>query len=130
MKSIGQLKKEHQDKVTKFMDGCGIFFAFSNEQFVKNRTPLAEGEVYVALGAGAYIVKSKVSAYQSGMKQLTAEYKKEVTDNKLRKANILHELNNHECFYTGDVEDALDALGSDYTLEEVMEVFNTCEQHA
>ena len=57
------------------------------------------------------------------MKKISLEFKNEVAENKLRKANILHELNNHECFYTGDIEDALEALGSDYTYEEVKEVY-------
>jgi len=36
---------------------------------------------------------------------------------------VLYELNNHECFYTGDIDDAMDVLGEDYSREYVREVY-------
>lgn len=101
-----------------------MFFAFSNEQFQQNKTPLQEGEKYVSLGAGAYLPKSKVEIYIKGTKSIDEWFKSTVKSNKLKTANILYELNNHEAFYTNDLESTLSTLGEDYTEEEVRKVFN------
>ena len=37
---------------------------------------------------------------------------------------IKHELNNYECYYTGDITEALNALGKGYTRAEVLKVYN------
>lgn len=126
MKSLGELRKEKDQKMDQLVLDCGMFFAFSNEQFSEGvkKSPLAEGDKYVSIGSGGYMPKSKAPIYVAGIKRITLEFKNEVEENKQRKANILHELNNHECFYIGEIEDALDALGPDYSAEEVLEVFN------
>lgn len=125
MKSLGEIKQEREDKVTDLIKECSMFFAFSNEQFATNKTPLAEGDKYVHLGAGAYMPKSKVDSYISGTEAIDKWYRAAVKDNKLRRQNIIYELGNHEAWYTNDIEDTLEALGSDYTAAEVREVFNT-----
>ena len=124
MKTLSELKKEKEDKIGTLITDCGMFFAFSNEQFNANKTPLKEGEKYVHLGAGAYLPKGQVDNYLNGVKAISKEFTEAVRENKQRRANILYELNNYECFYTGDIEDAINALGSDYTIEEVQEVYN------
>lgn len=101
-----------------------MFFAFSNEQFAENKTPLKEGEKYVSLGAGAYLPKGSVDKYISGIKEIEKWYKTTIKENKVRSENILYELCNHEAFYTCDIEDTLLALGSDYTQDEVQAVYN------
>jgi hypothetical protein len=118
------LKAQKEAKVSQLITDCSMFFAFSNEQFHANKTPLQEGEKYVSLGAGAYMPKGKVDAYLDGIKAINKWYKSAVKDNKLRKENIIYELNNQEAFYTYDIESTLDALGSDYTEQEVKSVFN------
>jgi len=100
-----------------------MFFAFSTEQFHENKTPLQEGEKYVSIGAGAYIPKSQVNNWINGIKEIEKQYKAAVKSNKLRKQEIAYQLNNYECYYTGDISDALEALGSGYTQAEVMEVY-------
>ena len=124
MKTIHEIKKTKEDRVTNLINRCGMFFAFSTEQFHNNKTPIAEGEKYVYLGAGAYLPKSQVNAYLEGIETIRKVYNAEVKENKQRRANIAYELGNYECYYTGDISDALNALGSDYTEQEVMEVYN------
>lgn len=110
------------------MKECGVFFAFSDEQFQSNKTPLAEGEKYVAFGAGSYLPKSSVEKFSAGIARINSEFKKEVRDNKAREAHILYELKNHEAFYVYDIEDTLQALGEDYSKEEVQAVFKKYQE--
>jgi hypothetical protein len=125
MKALSELKAEKQDRVNKLLDNCSVFFAFSNEQFNQNKTPLQEGEKYVSTGAGGYMPKSKVAQFLEGMEEINNWYKSEIKVNKAREQEILYELCNHEAFYTGDITDTLDALGSDYTHDEVMNVYRS-----
>jgi len=124
VKNLNELKIEKEAKITDLINESLMFFAFSNEQFQQNKTPLQEGEKYVSLGAGAYLPKSKVEIYIKGTKSIDEWFKSTVKSNKLKTANILYELNNHEAFYTNDLESTLSTLGEDYTEEEVRKVFN------
>lgn len=123
MKTLHELKAEKEAKYSQLMKDCGVFWAFSNEQFAKNKTPLKEGEKYVSMGAGGYLPKGNVDAWISGTKKIESWFRSALKENKQRRANIAYELNNHEAFYTGSVEETLEALGPDYTKEEVIEVY-------
>ena len=35
--TIQEIKKQRQDSTNKLLDECGVFFAFSNEQFEKTK---------------------------------------------------------------------------------------------
>lgn len=105
------IKIQAQERLNTLLNECGVFFAFSDEQFQKNKTPLKEGEKYVSIGAGGYMPKSKVNDYISGSKLINkwekAERKK-LKDGK--ELHILYELRNHETFYTCDIDDAAAVL--------------------
>lgn len=121
---LSEVKKEREAKQTVLFNECGLFWAFSDEQFAQNQTPLQEGDQYVHIGMGGYLPKSKVDAFSAGMKEINTWYKKEVADNKdLRRKEIIYELGNHEAWYTNDIEDTMEALGPDYTAKEVWKVF-------
>lgn len=124
MTILQELKQQKQAKYDALLTQCSVFFAFSNEQFNENKTPLQEGEKYVSLGAGGYMPKGKVNDYLAGSKEITKWFKDAVKGNKQRRENIVYELNNHEAFYTCEIEDTLNTLGSDYTADEVRKVFN------
>lgn len=113
-----------QDKTNKLMTSLGVFWAFSKEQFEEGKTPLKEGEKYVSIGMGGYMPKGNVNALIEGMKHIGNEFKKAMKDAKARKAHIAYELNNHEAYYTRDITSTLDALGEDFTKEEVMAVYD------
>jgi len=123
MKTIPQIKKEQEDKVSQLIKECRVFFAFSNDQFNANKTELAEGDKYISMGAGGYLPKSYAQAWLDGMENLDKWYKAEIKANKARKAHILYELDNHEAYYTGDIQSTLDCLGEDYSEAEVLAVF-------
>ncbi len=123
MKTIGEIKLEKEKAIDNLIKDCLMFFAFSNEQFQENKTPLNDGEKYVSVGMGGYMPKSKVEQYLQGIKEINIAYKKAIKENKQREANILYELNNHEAFYTGDITDTMETLGDNYTKTEVQKVF-------
>lgn len=117
------IRKEKEGATNKLFTDCGVFWAFSNEQFDQNKTPLKEGEKYVDIGAGGFIPKGNIEALTGGMKIIDKTFKAKMADAKMREKHILYELNNHEAYYTGHINDALDALGEDYTSEEVTAVY-------
>jgi len=125
MKNLQTIKAEKEAKLTALMEECGVFFAFSNEQFQEGKTPLSEGDKYLSIGAGGYMHKSKLSVWKSGIPEIENWFKSEIESNKARRAYIIYELANHEAWYTYELDDTLAALGSDYTEEEVREVFNS-----
>lgn len=121
--NIHEIKDEKEKKFSQLSKDVGLFWAFSNQQFEENRTPLKEGEKYISIGGGGYMPKGNYEAFEKGYEDIEAWYKQAVKDNKQRKALISYELANHECYYTGDIQSALDVLGEDYTREEVLEVY-------
>jgi len=118
-----ELKEEKGVKMNDLFSTCLVFFAFSNDQFEKNKTPKNEGEKYVSIGHGGYMPQSKVQNLISGQKEIEKWYKIELKKTKSNEADILNELNNYECFYTGDIDDAVSALSDRYTKEEVQAVY-------
>lgn len=122
--NIQQIKDNKEKAVSKLIEDCSVFFAFSNEQFEKNKTPLQTGEKYVSMGMGGYLPKSKVADWLQGMKDIEKGFKSEIKKSKeLRRENIAYELANHEAYYTGSISDTLEALGEDYTKKEVWKVY-------
>jgi uncharacterized membrane protein len=123
--TIHEIKQEKQDRVSLLIKECGVFFAFSEKQFYENKTPLSEGEKYVSMGAGGYIPKSNVEAYKTGINDIDKWYKAITKQTKqMRRENIAYELANHEAYYTCDISDTLEALGSEYTAKEVWKVYH------
>lgn len=118
-----EIKQKREKDTNDLFTNLGVFWAFSNEQFAKNKTPLQDGEKYVDIGAGGFMPKHNVDAFLEGMKNIDIAFKTAIKDNKARETHILYELNNHECFYTGRIDDALDVLGEEYTEVEVKEVY-------
>lgn len=115
--------KRHEDTEKLFKDLL-VFWAFSKEQFKKNKTPLSENDKYVSIGAGGFIAKSNVDKLIDGMKKINKEFKKAMKDKKARIEYIKYELNNHEAYYTRSIDSTMEALGEDFTREEVLSVFD------
>lgn len=130
--TIKEIKDKKQKDYNDLFTNCGVFWAFGNEQFkegyTKAKETMQEGEKLVDIGGGGFIPKHNLQALEDGIKAIEATYKAQIAQYKQREANILYELNNHEAYYTGSIEDTLEALGSDYTGEEVQAVFNKHKQ--
>ena len=122
--NLAEIKKQHEDNMSNIFKQFGLFWAFSNEQFAANKTPLKEGEKYVSIGAGGYLPNCNLDAFLDAMAANNKQKKQAINANKeLRKSHIMYELGNHEAAYTHDIEDTLSALGSDYSRKEVQKVF-------
>lgn len=124
--SIQALKAEHQNKVNKLLNDCGVFWAFNEQQYEegKAKNPLAEGDKYVRIEGGGIVAASKVGQLVNGFKEIKKWFKEQTNNKKVREKNIEYELANHEAYYTNDISETLEHLGEGYTAEEVWSVFN------
>jgi hypothetical protein len=118
------IKKEKEKMTTELFEKCGVFFAFSDKQFDENKTPLKEGEKYVSIGGGGYMPKGSIKAFEEGMKAINSYGKQKVKKGNLQETEILYELQNHECFYTGDISDVVDLFEGTYTVKQIRDVYN------
>ncbi|MCG3685918.1 hypothetical protein L5F64_00470 [Aliarcobacter butzleri] len=109
------------DKISAAMEKHGAYFAFSKTQFEEKQV---EGVKYVSDGSGMVCPKENYNQLIEEMNEIYAEgVKQDIAENGLT-AIIKRELANYECYYTGDIEDAVEAL-EDYgvTYEQVLIVF-------
>lgn len=116
-----EIRKEAQERHHQLFNDCGVFWAFSNEQFTENKTPLEEGDKYVSIGAGGFLPKSNIEKLKQGMKEIDLWEKEQIKGQKRIKEHIIYELNNHECFYTCSIEDV---LWLPYSKELIQEVYS------
>lgn len=96
-----------QAKQTELFNQYGVFFAFSNEQFEKGKK---EGVIYSQLGAGMLCPKANVQAFWADHERVVADGIAEDIRANGKDAIIRRELYNYECFYTGDIDDCVDAV--------------------
>jgi hypothetical protein len=110
-KSYPELKNViFQKRISKILEKHKVFFAFSGLQLVAGLKKINEKKENVtSLGSGQILPKANVSAYLDEMLEASGWFNNEV---KKLDANsvIRYELNNYECYYTGDITDALDVL--------------------
>jgi len=109
------------DGQQKAIDRAGAFFCFSTAQFNQQKV---DGVQYVSLFGGMVCPKEKAGelvreldrVYHAGVKQ-------DIAENGID-AIIKRELLNHECYYTGDIEDAVEKL-KDYGVgyDEILAVY-------
>jgi len=121
MRTYLEIKQEQEDKHTALFKECKLFWAFNNNQFDENKTPLRAGERYIHIGSGGYMPKGYLESFNKGLDEINAWFKKETK--KCREEHILYELNNHECYYAGSIEGAWNVLKSYYTLKQVQKVY-------
>ena len=112
--SVASVKKENEDRVTECVNKYGVFFAFSNKQLTEGvaKLDLKDGEKVSNLGNGMFCKSSLVSDFIADFESICDQN----TQNLKEKAGIdnviRYELINHECYYTGTIEDAAQALAS------------------
>ncbi|HEY5510605.1 MAG TPA: hypothetical protein VIK10_06215 [Prolixibacteraceae bacterium] len=123
MKNYQEIRKQAEEKRSELFKECRLFFAFSNSQFQENKTPLAEGEKYVSIGAGGYLPKSEVNNFSDGLSRIKKWESSEIKRAKLEETEILYELENHECFYTGEIEPVVELFAGKYTEAQIRKVY-------
>jgi len=113
-----------EKKVTAALERHGAFYAFGREQFEKKKAANIE---YVSLRVGGLICpKENASELLGDLDRIHTEAIAEDVEENGLKAIVLRELWNHECFYTGEIDDAWEAL-KDYpgiTEQLVIDIFN------
>jgi hypothetical protein len=123
METIAQIKAEQEEKLSKLFKDCHVFFAFSAEQFQESKTEKQPDEKYVHCGAGMYMPRSFDAPFESGFSDIQKWYKAEVKKSKAWEKEILYELNNHECYYTGDISPVVELFAGTYTKEQIFRVY-------
>ena len=103
METYLQLKARHAKELNDFQ---GVFWAFNDEQFNKGMDKLGltlnDTKLIVSIGAGGYMLKTKVNDWDSMFKRQTQEQKQRNKDEKFLIESIVYQLSNHEYGYTGD----------------------------
>ena len=118
MKYLSDYTQEH---LTKVFEKHGAFFAFSKSQFDEKKV---EGVKYVSDGTGMIAPKENYEKLSEEIEEIHRNgIKQDIEENGIESI-IKRELSNYECNYTGEIEDAVDAL-EDYgiTYEQVKNVF-------
>ena len=122
MNQYESLKQRQQAE----FDAFPIQFAFSDQQFAEGMaalglTPADTDKIYSAPGGGFYR-KEDSPRLKEMMDRFDRELQEAIAADETGEGFIyemfLYELDNHEYSYTGDMSDALDALG--YTADEVL----------
>lgn len=104
-----EMKKAHQEEVNAFP----MMFAFSKEQFEAGYKKIAgdSGEKVVHIGAGCYILKSKVKEYIAMIDRHEAERKQLRKDKTQLKNMFLEAMSNLEYCISEDDEEIFDYVG-------------------
>jgi len=119
MKYLQDYMSERQ---TALFEKTGAIFAFSQHQFDEQKK---EGVVYVNCGMGMLCPKENADELFKGLDEIyTSSIKQDIEENGLT-AIVVRELNNHEAYYTRDIDSTCDAL-ADYpvTRKDIQTVFN------
>lgn len=104
MKYLSEYMEEAQSAAFKEADA---FFAFSNEQFNEQKKP---GIKYTNMGMGLLANRDKANWLHDELHRIYKEsILQDIHENGLN-AIIRRELNNHEAYYTGYIDDTWEAL--------------------
>lgn len=123
MKKYQDIKADKQKRIDALLSECGFFAAFSQEQFDEGKTPLADGDTYIRFGSGCFMPKSNFAKFETQYDQINNEFDLLIDAENANNDQILYELNNHECFYTGDLTPVLDLFAGRYTKEQIVSVY-------
>ena len=112
------------DQVTECFKKYGVFIAFSDYQFEREAE---KGVDYVLIPevSGMFCPKESVSDFLDELNDIYEKgIEKDVEINGMENI-IIYQLKNYECYYTGNIEDAVDCLVGSYptTREEIEEVY-------
>ena len=123
MKYLQDYMTAKQDKVFKEHKA---FFAFSDKQVEEGmkENGLTNRKGLCNMGSGMVCPKENADKLLEDLTKVYREaIKQDVKENGINKI-VQRELNNHECYYTGDCEDCIEKL-SDYPIEteDIVKIF-------
>lgn len=123
MKTIDEIRKEQERRLSALYKELGIFFAFSQSQFNEHKK---EGVTYVDGGLGMIIPKKNVKTFWEKFDKLSNEIISEFNANVPMDDYIRYELANYECFYTGNYGTIIEEVQAYYkqcTIEDIKRVY-------
>lgn len=124
-----ELKATRQLKYDELFKAVDLFWAFGESQWNEGKKahPVDEGFKYVSIGMGGYFPGQNKQTYIKGMDAINAWEKQENAELKKNRDEIekaiLYELNNHEAFYSGEIDDVIDLFKGVYTTEQIRKVY-------
>lgn len=112
METYTELKKRHANEVKIFE---GLFWAFNNNQFSEGMEKIGlklenKNQIY-SIGAGGYILKTKLTDFRSLTKRHAKEKTSRLKEEKFLINSLVYELANHEYCITYDLTETVEALG-------------------
>ena len=113
-----------EQATTELLNKTGSFFAFSDDQFEKAKNKNLKKEDYTHLFGGLITPKTNSKEVLNGLKQITkAGISLDIKENGI--INIIkRELNNHEAYYSGNIESTVAVLEIyNLTPEQIYKVF-------
>ena len=111
------------EKINHLLIKYNGFFAFSEKQFEEAKK---ENVKYVCRGAGLYHEAGKSEEFDEDFKLIIKEAIEQDLKENGKEAIIERELENYECYYTNDINEAVINLKDyDITYDEIKAVFNT-----
>ena len=111
------------EKINHLLIKYNGFFAFSEKQFEEAKK---ENIKYVCWGAGLYHDAGKSKEFDEDFKLIIKEAIEQDLKENGKEAIIERELENYECYYTNDINEAVINLKDyDITYDEIKAVFNT-----
>jgi len=115
-----------EDKQSKLFKENNVFFAFSNKQLNEglSKHKIADKGLVCSLGAGMVCPKENAEVVVIALQKIYIDSIKEDVKENGKDVVILRELENHECFYTGSIDEAEEKL-EDYpiTKEEIKKIY-------
>ena len=111
-----------EEKQTDLFNRTGTIFAFSQKQFEEQRKDVIK---YVNMGQGMLTEKPFVEEVINGLDKIYKDSIKQDLKENGKDKIILRELENHEAFYVGNIEDTILKL-EDYpiTEDDISQVFS------
>lgn len=106
-----ELKTIYQEKMNEVLTNNQVFWAFNESQLKEGieKYNISKDNKMVSIGMGGYMPSKNVNNYKEDLKALDSWRKEQLKLIKQEKQAledaILYELNNYECFYTGELDE-------------------------
>lgn len=114
MQQFKKAFREYDIKSNQELNKTGIFYAFSEDQFNKNKIPKHATTDFINIGGGGYIHKSNKSKLDNYFNNILPRLKQELTT-KINITDLIeYELINYECYYIGDYTEIINVIKSFY----------------
>ena len=125
-KNYHEIKDRHAKTIDELITKHKGFFAFSDSQLIEGmaKININDRKELTSLSMGLILPKIEAKPFLDNMEQADKDYKKELKEAREAKDEaILYELNNHESFYRGNMDDVFDMFDGIYTKDEIKAVY-------